>query len=503
MQPIDSTRLDTDGTAVLAVPLTAEPGPARMREAALVAGRWIESEESRPVLDPASGRCIGTVPLLGEEIVDAAIAAAREAQLAWRARLPQDRADVIMAWHDAVLGAREELARLLVLEQGKSLAEARGEIDYGAGFLRWFAEEGRRVGGQTLASHLQDRMLWTVREPVGVVACVTPWNFPNAMLARKAAAALAAGCAVVAAPSMETPYSALALAALAEEAGVPAGLLNVVTGDPETVVGRLCDHPDVAALSFTGSTRIGRLLTQRCAATDKKMQLELGGNAPFLAFADVPLDELVEAAVAAKFPTSGQDCLAADRILVEASIHDDFLAAFTERVRTLRVGNGFDALAAVNPLIHARAGRDLHAIVEEACAAGAVLHCGGQPLPEGDNWYPPTVLSSVTPDMAVWRCETFGPVAAIAPFTDEAEALRLANDTDYGLAAYVFTRDRARAARLGTGLDFGMVALNAVSMTGPPVPFGGRGASGDGREGGQEGLLAFTNLKYLCMNTAS
>lgn len=513
MQPIDEQieRTIDAGTRTPAMPETDAvvrplPAPvprpaAGLHEAARIDGAWIEARELAVVVDPATRETLGTVPRLAESAVDDAVAAAERARRDWWARTPQGRADVLLAWHAAVLDAREDLARLLVLEQGKSLAEARGEIDYGAGFLRWFAEEGRRLGGETLASHLPGHALATVREPVGVVACVTPWNFPSAMLARKAAAALAAGCGVVAAPSMETPYSALALVALAEEAGVPPGLLNVVTGDPETIVGRLCDHPGVAALSFTGSTRIGRTLAARCAATDKRVQLELGGNAPFLAFADVPVDELVEAAVAAKFQTSGQDCLAADRILVEASIHDRFLEAFVDRVRALRLGSGFDPLAEINPLVHDRAGRDVHTLVTEALADGARLHCGGAPLPAGENWYPPTVLSAVTPAMAVWRCETFGPVAAVMPFTDEAEALRLANDTDYGLAACVQTRDGTRAGRLAAELDFGMVAVNAVSMTGPPVPFGGRGASGDGREGGRAGIEAFTHLKYTCTRT--
>jgi aspartate-semialdehyde dehydrogenase len=485
-------------TPAAASAIDRTPPAALLREQAFLDGHWRDAPSETVVLDPSNGARVGRVPNLDAHTVATTVRAARAAQPAWAALLPQERADLLLAWHDLILDAKEDLARLMTIEQGKSLDEARGEIDYGASFVRWFAEEGRRTGGETLASHLPGRSLYTIREPVGVVACVTPWNFPSAMLTRKGAAALAAGCTVVAAPSMETPFSALALAELAVRAGFPAGVFNVLTGEPATVVGTLADHGDVAALSFTGSTEIGRMLAARCAATVKRVSMELGGHAPFVAFDDVDLEVLVAAAIDAKFMTSGQDCLAANRILVPRSIYGEFVERFTLAAESLKVGDGFDPDAVINPLIHGRAVDKVHAQVEDAVRHGARLLTGGRRHPAGEAFYPPTVLADVSPSMRIWREETFGPVAAITPFDDEREAIALANDTHYGLAGYVFTRDADRITRLSRALEFGMVAVNGVKMTGPPIPFGGIKQSGLGREGGRDGIEEFLETKYVC-----
>lgn len=495
--------LTTVAATALAEPATQAPHPAvdpgLFRQQAFLDGQWRDGHAQTPVFDPATGTLLGTVPSLHAAAVREAVAAAKAAGESWRKLLPQERAELLLAWYGLILDAKEDLAVLMTLEQGKSLAEARGEIDYGAGFIRWFAEEGRRTHGETIPSHLPGKRLWTTRAPVGVVACVTPWNFPNAMLTRKGAAALAAGCTVVAAPSMETPFSALALAELAQRAGFPPGVFNVVTGEPETVVGTLCDDPDVAALSFTGSTAIGRRLLARCAPTVKRMSMELGGHAPFIAFDDVDLDVLVAAAIDAKFQTSGQDCLAANRIYVQRSIYDAFVARFTAAAARLKVGDGFDPDAVINPLIHARAADAVHAQVQDACARGARLLLGGERIANGANWYPPTVLADVDDSMLICREETFGPVAALMPFDDEDAVIAAANATRYGLAAYLFTRDIERIERVSVALDYGMVAINSVKMTGAPVPFGGVGDSGLGREGGREGIEAFQDVRYFCL----
>ena len=478
--------------------LAPSPEAALLREQAWIDGRWQDAAAHWTVTDPATGTVVGHVPVLGSGDVDAAVTAAREAGRGWARLLPQERAELLLAWYGLILEEKEALARLLTLEQGKPLAEARGEIDYGASFVRWFAEEGRRLTGETLASHLPGRRLRTERVPLGVVACVTPWNFPSAMLTRKAAAALAAGCTVVAAPSMETPFSALALAALAERAGFPRGILNVLTGDPETVVGGLADHPDVRALSFTGSTEIGRMLLGRAGAGVKRTVMELGGHAPFLAFGDAPLETLVQGALDAKFATSGQDCLAANRIYVERSIYPRFVEAFTTATAALRVGPGTEPGVEIGPIMHERAVAKVEAQVADALAQGARLTTGGARLPLGPNFYAPTVLADVTAEMRIAQEETFGPVAALIPFDTEEEAVAAANASEYGLAAYLFTRDADRIERVAGALAYGMVAVNAVSMTGPPVPFGGVRQSGLGREGGRDGLEAFTDLKYVC-----
>ncbi len=478
-----------------------EPNSEVFREQAYIDGQWVGSHARSAVIDPATGHCIGRVPMLEADSVQSAVSAASRALDDWRQWLPQERADLLLAWYALISDAKEDLAQLMTLEQGKPLTESRGEIDYGASFVRWFAEETRRQYGQTLPSHLPGKSLRTLREPVGVAACITPWNFPNAMLTRKASAALAAGCTVVAAPSMETPFSALALAELAARAGFPPGVFNVLTGAPEVIVGGLCAHPDVRALSFTGSTEIGRLLLEKSAPTVKRVSLELGGHAPFLAFDDVPLDILVRAAIDAKFQTSGQDCLAANRIYVPRSLYDAFATAFTAAAAALRVGHGFDPDTVIGPLMHERAVERMERQVADALAKGARLLTGGHKLPLGPRYYAPTVLADVTPEMLIYHEETFGPVAALIPFDDEAEVLTAANDTEYGLAAYIFTRDIDRIERITKGLRYGMVAVNSVKMTGASVPFGGVKQSGLGREGGPLGIEEFSDIRYVCQGS--
>jgi aspartate-semialdehyde dehydrogenase len=387
----------------------------------------------------------------------------------------------------------------MTLEQGKPINEARGEIDYAASFVEWFAEEGKRLDGEMPTSHLPSRVMTVRREPVGVTAAVTPWNFPSAMITRKAAAALAAGCPMVVRPASETPFSALALAELGERAGLPAGVFSVVTGDAEPIVGELCANPTVRAVSFTGSTEIGKHLLRQGADTVKRMSMELGGHAPFILFPDVDLEEAVDAAVAAKFQTTGQDCLAANRIYVHADIYDAFVARFAERVAALKVGNGLEEDTEIGPLMHERALAKCQAHVDDALAKGArLMAAGGSGHALGGLFYAPTALANVDETMVIFREETFGPVAAIARFDREDEVLARANDTHYGLAAYLFTRDHDRICRMSERLAYGMVAVNCVKITGAPIPFGGVKESGLGREGGRHGIDEFTELKYVC-----
>jgi succinate-semialdehyde dehydrogenase len=472
----------------------------RLVERALVAGEWLDAASHTEVLNPATGKPIGRVPRLGVEAMRQATAAAKAAFPAWRALTPRARGDLLMAWRERVLTELEPLAAVVTAEQGKPLADARGEIRYGAEFLRWFAEEAGRAYGEIIPSHLPGRKLMVQREPVGVAGLVTPWNFPFAMLARKAGAALAAGCPAVCVPSMEAPFSALALARLGEEAGLPAGVLSVLTGDPGALVGALCASPDVRAVSFTGSTRVGRLIALQCAPTFKRVSLELGGHAPFIVFADADVEAAASAAIAAKFQTSGQDCLAANRIFVQRPIYESFVAAFARGAAALTAGEGADPCAQFGPLIHRGVFQTCADQVADALAAGARLVLGGAPsAPTSSLFFPPTVLADVPPEAKIMHEETFGPVAAIVPFDDEAEVIARANDTEYGLAAYVFTRDLSRAHRCADLLEYGMVGLNAVQITGAPIPFGGVKSSGLGREGSRHGLEAFTELKYVCV----
>ncbi|MDX1541909.1 MAG: NAD-dependent succinate-semialdehyde dehydrogenase, partial [Geminicoccaceae bacterium] len=449
------------------------------------------------VTNPATGARLGVVPALGAPETEAAIAAAAQALPAWRKQLPQDKARLLRRWHDLMVEAKEDLALLMTLEQGKPLTEAQGEIDYAASFIAWFAEETMRVNVEGITPHLPNRQMTVKREPVGVAALITPWNVPSAMITRKAAAALAAGCPVVVRPASETPFSALALAELADRAGFPAGLFSVVTGPAEPIVGAMMASEIVRAVSFTGSTGIGRKLLEQGAATVKRMSMELGGHAPMLIFPEVDLDDAVAGAIAAKFQTSGQDCLAANRIYVHDSIYDAFVTKFAAAAKALRVGNGLDDGVEIGPLMHDRAVRKCEQHVQDALHRGGRLLAGGNRL--GGTFFAPTVIADASDDMLIASEETFGPVAPIFRFSSEDEVVRRANDTIYGLAAYVWSDDAHRVARVTEALEYGMVAVNCVKMTGAPVPFGGMKQSGLGREGSRHGLEEFTELKYVCL----
>lgn len=476
-----------------------------LRERAFVDGAWCAAADGAgiEVVNPSTGAPIGVVPALTATQARAAIDAAAQAFGGWRALLPQQRQRLLMAWHKLILERREDLACILTLEQGKPLAESLGEIDYGASFVEWFAEEAKRAHGDTIASHLPGRQLLCHRQPVGVAAVVTPWNFPHAMLTRKAAAALAAGCTVVAYQSSYTPFSALALAELAQHAGIPRGVFNVLTGSSRTLVPELCASEKVRALSFTGSTGVGQQLLAQCAPTVKRTCMELGGHAPFIAFPDVDIPQLVQAAIAAKFTTSGQDCLAANRIYVHADIYAGFLEQFAAAAGQLRVGDGFEPGVIIGPLQHDGQVRKCEEHVADARAKGARVLAGGARHALGGRFYAPTVLADVTPEMAIYREETFGPVAAVIPFHGEQEVLHMANDSSYGLAAYVYARDHGICTRQSLALEYGMVAVNSVKMTGPPIPFGGIKQSGMGKEGSRFGMEEFMDLKYVCVGIAA
>jgi aspartate-semialdehyde dehydrogenase len=470
-------------------------------QAAFVGGQWVTAVNGNTitVTDPADGQVLGSVTALGVAETQAAIDAAALALPAWKALLPQQRADILTRWYDLILEHREDLALLMTAEQGKPLNDARGEIDYAASFIQWFAEEGKRLNGATISSHLPNRKLSVQREALGVVAAITPWNFPSAMITRKAAAALAAGCTVVAVPSCETPFSALALAELAEQAGFPSGVFSVLTGDPATLVGELCREPRVRGLSFTGSTEIGQLLMQQCAPTIKRLCLELGGHAPFIVFDDVDVKTAVAAAIKAKFETGGQDCLAANRIFIDQKIYPQFVKQFTQSANALIVGSGFEPDTDIGPLMNANAINKCLQQVNDALQLGANMTTPTRNTRADGLFLKPIVLSDVTAEMQIYQQETFGPVAALIPFADEQDVIKQANDSEYGLMAYVYTRDISRAWRIADQLEYGMVGINSIKVTGPPIPFGGIKQSGLGREGGSAGIEEFTELKYVCL----
>lgn len=472
-----------------------------LREQAYVDGQWRGAADGRtfPVTDPADGAPIAAVPDLGAGETRIAIDAAERAFAGWRILTAKARAAILRRWYEQILAHQEDLAQLMTAEQGKPLAEARGEIAYGAAFIEWFAEEGKRLCGEIIPSHAGDKRLLVLKQPVGVAAAITPWNFPMAMITRKCAPALAAGCTVVVKPAEETPLSALALAVLAERAGLPPGVFNVVTGDPASIGGELTANPKVRKLSFTGSTEVGKLLYGQCAATVKKISLELGGNAPFIVFADADLDAAVAGAVASKYRNSGQTCVCANRFLVQGAVYDAFAGRMAQAVSGLSVGPGTRAGVDQGPLINARGVDKVERLVADARAKGARVVIGGGRHALGGTFFKPTVLADVTPAMACFREEIFGPVAALYRFETEADAIALANDTPYGLAGYLYSRDVGRIWRMAEALDYGIVGVNEGIISTELAPFGGMKESGLGREGSSHGIDEFVEMKYVCL----
>ncbi|MEA1843881.1 NAD-dependent succinate-semialdehyde dehydrogenase [Agrobacterium tumefaciens] len=472
--------------------------PDLIERRAFLHGSWAARDETLSVIDPATGEDLIGVAACSLEDADDAVSTAKNAFLEWRDKLPTERGQILREWGKLMRNNAHDLAVIMTAEQGKPLSESLGEIAYAANFLDWFAGEGERAYGETIPSHLPDSRLSVQMQPLGVTVAITPWNFPSAMITRKAGAALAAGCTMIVKPAPETPLSALALAKLAEEAEMPAGVFQVITGHAAPLAHRLLQHTDVRAFSFTGSTEIGRILLAQSAATIKKASLELGGHAPFILFDDADVSKAVKGCIGAKFATSGQDCLAANRIYVQRGIYDRFVSQFGKASAELKVGHGFEAGIDIGPMTRPSVAEKCRKQIAQALSAGAQLICGGQDSPLGGNFVTPTVLADVTDDMLIAREETFGPVAAILPFDDEREVVRRANSTEMGLAAYLYTNDLGRAMRLTHQLEYGMVAVNTPKFTGAPVPFGGWKQSGLGREGSRHGLMEYLEPKYVC-----
>ncbi|SNY92996.1 aspartate-semialdehyde dehydrogenase [Cohaesibacter sp. ES.047] len=473
------------------------------KEFAYINGEWVSEAGSKPipVNDPADGSLVGTIPALGPEHSKMAVDAATKAFPLWAAKLPQERAAILRKWFELILENKEDLALLMTLEQGKPISEARGEIDYAASFVEFYAEEAKRPNIEGVTSHLPDGEVEVWREPIGVVALITPWNFPCAMITRKAAAALAVGCTCVVHPSHETPFSATALAELGEQAGLPKGVFNIVTGHAPDVVKPWTEDARVRALSFTGSTGIGRLLYNQCSSTVKSLVMELGGHAPFIVFGDADIDRAVTCAIAAKFATSGQDCLGANRMYIERSVYDEFSKKFVAATKALTVGRGLDD-PDIGPLMNDKAIAKQTEHVEDALAKGAKLLCGGKVHEAGPLFYEPTVLGDVPRNALINEEETFGPVAALIAFDADEDVIAMANDSEYGLMAYVHTTNVSRIYAASRALQYGMVAINRTKVTGAPIPFGGMKQSGLGREGARQGLEAFTEIKYVCRDFA-
>ena len=498
MRAKDDSRLAKSGALVL-------EDPSLLRQQCYVNGAWLDAagHATLPVHNPATGAELGTVPAFDAAATEKAVAAAHAAFPAWAAKTAKERSVLLRRWNDLILQNVADLAKLMTAEQGKPLAEARGEITYAASFVEWYAEEAKRVYGDVIPGHQPDKRILVLRQPVGVVAAITPWNFPAAMITRKVAPALAAGCTAVVKPAIQTPYSALALAELAHRAGIPAGVINVITGPAREIGGVLTGDARVRKLSFTGSTEIGKLLMAQCAKTMKKVSLELGGNAPFIVFDDADLDAAVAGAIASKYRNTGQTCVCANRLLVQDGVYEAFTAKLVAAVQKLRVGDGLAGETEQGPMIDAAAIKKVEEHIADATSKGAKVAAGGHRHALGGTFFEPTVLTGVTPAMMVAREETFGPVAPLFRFKTEKEAIAMANDTEFGLASYLYTRDLARSWRVSEALEYGIVGLNTGLISTEVAPFGGIKESGTGREGSKYGLLDYTEIKYVCVGGVS
>ncbi|OMQ29646.1 NADP-dependent succinate-semialdehyde dehydrogenase [Pseudomonas putida] len=475
--------------------------PQLFRQQAYIDGAWVDADNGQTlkVNNPATGEIIGSVPKMGASETRRAIEAADKALPAWRALTAKERANKLRKWFDLMLANQEDLARLMTLEQGKPLSESRGEIAYAASFLEWFGEEAKRVYGDMIPGHQADKRLMVLKQPIGVTAAITPWNFPSAMITRKAGPALAAGCTMVLKPASQTPYSALALAELAERAGIPKGVFSVVTGSAGEVGAELTGNPLVRKLSFTGSTEIGRQLMVECAKDIKKVSLELGGNAPFIVFDDADLDAAVEGALVSKYRNNGQTCVCANRLYIQDGVYDAFVDKLTAAVARLNIGNGLENGVTTGPLIDAKAMAKVQEHIDDAVSKGARVVAGGKPHALGGTFFEPTVLVDVPRNAAVAREETFGPLAPLFRFKDEADVIAMANDTEFGLASYFYARDLSRVFRVGEALEYGIVGVNTGIISNEVAPFGGIKASGLGREGSKYGIEDYLEIKYLCI----
>jgi succinate-semialdehyde dehydrogenase/glutarate-semialdehyde dehydrogenase len=475
-----------------------------LRQQCYIDGAWVDADSGKTfaVIDPGTGKELGTVPSMGTDETARAIAAAEEALPAWRAKTAGDRAKILRTLFNLMIEHQDALGELLSREQGKPFSEAKGEIAYGASFIEWFAEEGKRAYGEVIPGHAPDRRIVTLKQPVGVVAAITPWNFPTAMITRKLGPALAAGCTIVIKPASATPYSALALAVLCEEAGIPAGVVNVVTGSARAIGGELTRNPVVRKLTFTGSTEIGVQLMRECADTVKKVSMELGGNAPFLVFDDADVDAAIDGAMISKFRNNGQTCVCTNRFYVQDGVYDEFVTKLAARVKALKIGYGMDAGTEIGPLIDEAGVEKVEEHLADALAGGGTVLAGGKRSQLGSTFFEPTVIANVKANMLLAREETFGPLAGVIRFTTEEEAIRLANDTEFGLASYFYARDLSRVWRVGEALEAGMVGINTGLISTEVAPFGGIKQSGLGREGSRHGLDDYMEIKYLCMGIA-
>ena len=472
-----------------------------LRQQCYIDGAWADADsgETLEVTNPATGKALGSIPKMGEAETRRAIEAANAAMPAWRAKTAKERAQILRRWFDLMMENQDDLGRILTAEQGKPLAEAKGEIAYGASFIEWFAEEAKRVYGDVIPGHQPDKRIVVIKQPIGVVAAITPWNFPNAMITRKAGPALAAGCTIVIKPATQTPYSALAMAELAERAGIPKGVFNVLTGSASAIGGEMTGNPIVRKVTFTGSTEIGKLLMKQSAETVKKVGMELGGNAPFIVFDDADLDAAVEGAMASKYRNAGQTCVCANRIYVQDGVYDAFAEKLAAAVAKMKVGNGMEEGVAQGPLIDQAAVAKVEEHIADAVAKGAKVAIGGKRHELGQTFFQPTILTGVTQDMAVAREETFGPVAPLFRFSGEDEVIGMANDTEFGLAAYFYARDLGRVWRVAEAVEYGIVGINTGIISTEVAPFGGVKESGIGREGSKYGIDDFLEIKYLCM----